>query len=130
LQTSTSGEYWEAETTGKQRHSGAMYPAFTTPNGWLVIDFNIISEVELKRASTSWFISPLVNREGWLSHKLSYATLLFLAPIQISLWTATYLYKPFPQLPSAFRFAQNTSPWSFYLQDPPQTACITILVFP
>jgi hypothetical protein len=59
LQTSTSGEYWEAETTGKQRHSGAMYPAFTTPNGGLVIDFNIISEVELKRASTSWFISPL-----------------------------------------------------------------------
>lgn len=31
LQTSTNGEYWEAETTGKQRHSGAMYPALPPP---------------------------------------------------------------------------------------------------
>jgi hypothetical protein len=40
LQTSTNGEYWDAETTGEQRHSGAMSPAFITPSGRLVIVFN------------------------------------------------------------------------------------------
>jgi hypothetical protein len=46
------------------------------------MDFNIISEVELKRTSTSWFISPLVNCEGWSSHKLSDATLCFSPPFK------------------------------------------------
>lgn len=49
---------------------------------------------------------------------------------QISLGTITYLYRPFPKLLSVFVCTRNISLWGYYLQRPPQTACITLLLFP